>query len=160
MSGIRVGDRVRTPQGRTDWTVTRLGVSNGLHVAWMRADNGRQQRYRTDRLICVQAGDLSTAETPKYDECKDGAILIDGKVIRASDSTAEVVMEWQRPTVRDIDPTVPSVVTLATWRDRESPDGFVWIIASSDENTEGAQLTRHSALELAAHLTTIAARMK
>lgn len=161
MSAIRVGDRVRTPQGRICWTVTRLGESRGRRVAWVRSDDGKRQRYRTDRLVVLTAtkGGHETP-TPTYEEWSNGTILIDGEVKRGGDSTVAVVMEWQRPTERASDPHVPSVVTLARWSDNETPGGFLWVTASSDERCPGAQLTRRSALELATQLTNLAARME
>ncbi|UIJ34493.1 hypothetical protein [Allobranchiibius sp. GilTou73] len=138
--------------------MTRVRESGGQRVAWMRSDHGSVQRYFADRLILVQATDRPLDDTPTYEERPNGAVLIDGRIVRGSDNVADVVMEWQRPVLRDVDPVVPSVVSVASMRDRERGH-FLSIEATSDSNHYGAQLTRRSALALAAILTDFAASM-
>lgn len=158
MTAIRVGDRVRTPQGRIPWTVTRIGESNGQAVAWMRSEGGSIQRYRTDRLIRVQSDDLSTAETTSYESddrwetFPDGATLCNGQTMACPDYYVHTSVEWRWPHYdgkRDKwDDVRPRSVTATVCQADDNGERWLQIGFTEPDEGGGVGLRKDAALEL------------
>lgn len=155
MTDIRVGDKVRTPQGRIFWTVTRVDESHGLPVAWMRSDHGTTQRYRLDRLRRAESSptpdDRSDVDSCRWEARANGQILCNGQAVSDPDHYVHTTVEWAWPNYGRPDPynqRRPRAVTAQVCSADDNGDR--WLTLAFTEPTEGGTvgLRKDAVLEL------------
>lgn len=155
-------------KGGVEWTVVRLEDPHGRVV--LTSPSGRTRRITPDRLwhaidFCAWRDFHEAEQLEKSPESAQGGLVFDaggtifddsGNVVRSADCYAATVIEWDRPVSAWAVLCEPSTVSVSNMRDSEGRD-WLHLAASSPEEAGEAQLTRESALRLAAELTRMAA---
>lgn len=163
---LRSGDLVRITKSRgVTWEVVSVETYDwGHHVKLCSTTSGCVRSAAGRQLFWAETGDRvydlpsqapeKTQHEGRFVFNKCGAVHLDGKLVRGSDCLTASVVEWDSPAFAD---RGPSSVSIGTSRDAT---GRITLNVQADgPHGDSAFLTRAKALELAAHILTIASGM-